>query len=229
MQPQLESPARTGADRSTADLCGRGKPAQRNTRANAGRALPLRAPAPILRFGLQVERTGCGRVARGCARLRGACGTALSPYLNSVRCSTVNSARCVLGAAPARVAACRAQGSEPSWEDGAGHALPGEGFPQPRSPAAFCMPRPALPCRAGPHGGPGAGNLGSVGVRVASCRTIRGLQVWPLLPGLRWGRLFWSCRPGATGPLGEGRAREDSVQFPPTPFLAGTGPRGQED
>lgn len=147
MQPQLESPARTGADGSTADLRGRGKPAQPNTRANAGRALPLRAPAPVLRFGLQVERTRCGRVARGCARLRGASGTALSPYLNSVRCSTVNSARCVLGAAPARVAACRAQRSEPSREDGAGHALPGEGFPPAQVPGRFlhAPPCPALP------------------------------------------------------------------------------------
>jgi hypothetical protein len=155
------------------------------------------------------------------------------PHLNSVRCSTANSARCVLGAAPARVAACRAQGSEPSREDGAGHALPGEGFPQPWSPAAFCMPRPALSCRAGPRGGPGAGNLGPVGVRVAPCCTTPGLQVWPLQPGLRWGCLFWSCRPGATGcsaprPGGGARGRA-ACNFSPTPFLAGTGTRGQED
>ena len=37
------------------------------------------APAPALRLGPQVERPGCGRVARGCARLRGARGAALSP------------------------------------------------------------------------------------------------------------------------------------------------------
>lgn len=47
--------------------------------------------------------------------------------------------------------------------------------------------RPALSCPACPRGGPGAGNLGPVGVRVAPCRTIPGLQVWSLQPGLRWG------------------------------------------
>lgn len=85
-------------------------------------------------------------MARGLARLRCARGTVLSPRSYSVRCSTANSARCVLGAAPARVAACRAQGSEPSREDGAGHALPGEGSPSPGP--RLLSAGPALPSRS---------------------------------------------------------------------------------
>lgn len=97
VQFQLESPARTGADGSTVDLRGGGKPAQPNTPANAGRAPPLRAPAPAVRLGTQVARPECGCVDRGPARFRSARGAASSPHLYSVRWSTANSARCVLG------------------------------------------------------------------------------------------------------------------------------------
>lgn len=57
-------------------------------------------------------------------------------------------ARCVLGAAPALVAACRAQ-AEPGREDGAGYALPGEAFPPPVPVLGrfLSIPScPALPC-----------------------------------------------------------------------------------
>lgn len=92
------------------------------------------------------------------------------------------------------VAACRAQGSEPSREDGAGHALPGEGSPSPGP--QLLSASPPLPSRSTRRA---AVNLGPVVVRMAPCRATPGLQVWPLQRGFWWGRQFWSCRPGAMG------------------------------
>ncbi|MEJ1283887.1 cell division cycle associated 7 like [Cricetulus griseus] len=185
VRPQLESPARTRADGSTAGLRGGGKPGHAHRPAGAGGAHPSRAPAPAARQGPQVARPGCERVARGpCEAARSARRTAVPPSALSAPLHGKLGARCVLGAAPARVAACRAQ-AEPGREDGAGYAPPGEGS-LPPAPVLGRFLRPRFQEWGCPRGAHGAVNLGSAGVSVAPRRATPNLEAWPLPPVRRW-------------------------------------------
>jgi hypothetical protein len=222
VQPQLESPARTWADGSTADLRGRGKPAQPNTPANAGRALPLRAPAPALRLGPQVERPGCGRVARGCARLRGARGAALSPpsELSALFHGKLRALRARGRASPGG----RVQGSGKWAQQGrwSWPRAPRWGFPPALVPGRFlhAPPRPVLP-------GWSTRRAGCWELR--SCRSARGSLLYHpgsagLAPaaGAQVGMPILELQAGSYGvqrPETWGRgAREGSVQFLPNPL-----------
>lgn len=138
------------------------------------RALPRRPLGRDLRWGGRVRARGPRRCEAAQSARRGAVPPSeLSALLHGKLC-----ARCVLGAAPARVAACRAQ-AEPGREDGAGYALPGEAFPPPVPVLGRFLSIPSCPVLPGflawgcPRGVHGAANLGTAGVCMAPAMPLR--------------------------------------------------------
>lgn len=107
--PQLESPARTGADGSTAALRDGGKPGHAHPPPRAGCSHFARAPAPAARQGPQVRRPGAGawpESVLGCAERAARRG---SPVLT--QCAAPRQTPCALRARGSASPGGRVQGA----------------------------------------------------------------------------------------------------------------------